>query len=320
MNERRDNIIRIGTRESTLARLQTDIVAARLKAASPSLTIKIMPVTTRGDRVLDRPIAELGGRGVFVKELEEALFENEVDMVVHSLKDLPTELPDGLTLASVLDREDARDVIISRSGCGIAAIQQRGKVATSSRRRAAQLSFMRPDLEFVDIRGNIPTRLRKFDESKLDAIVLAAAGLIRLGLKDAITQYLAHDECTPAVGQGALAVECRLKDGRLRSLLGSIDENTVREEISAERAFLHRLGGGCSVPVGARAISSGGNIEITGCVAELDGSKIIRKMMGGRAQDAERIGLALAEEILSDGGDSILASLKMSAPNTISAP
>lgn len=313
-------IIRVGTRESALARLQTDIVTNGLSSIQSDLEIEIVPVTTRGDRVLDRPIADLGGRGVFVKELEEALLAGEVDFVVHSLKDLPTDLPDGLMLAAVLNREDPRDVLLAHQGNEVASLPPGARVATSSRRRAAQLAALRSDLSFVDIRGNLPTRLRKFDENYCDAMVLAAAGLLRLGLKERITQFLPLEVCTPAVGQGALAVECRAGDEDIVKLLAEVNDKKVNAEISCERSFLDRLGGGCSVPIGALARLEGQHLLVTGCVAELDGKKVIRKTIEGSPADAAGLGLTLAETMLSEGAEEILAHLKASAPNTISAP
>jgi len=313
--------IRVGTRESQLALLQTDAVVAHLKAAYPELQVEIKPISTHGDKVLNKPLVELGGRGVFVKELEEALLADEVDLVVHSLKDLPTDLPPGLALAAVLDREDPRDVLVSRNHVHFKDLPAGAKVATSSRRRAAQLRAIRHDLEFIDIRGNLPTRLRKQDEGLCDAMVLAAAGLLRLGLKDRITEFLEPSISIPAVGQAALAIECRSNDKNILDLLQRIDNPYVRAQITAERAFLEQLGGGCSVPIGALCtISNDGNLSISGCVASLDGAKILRATQQASVHEAEALGKNLAKQMIEMGADEILDELKQSTPNSISAP
>lgn len=320
--------IRIGTRESKLALLQTDIVQARLKAYSDTIKtnieIEIVPITSMGDKVLDRPISELGGRGVFVKELEEALLRNEVDIVVHSLKDLPTEMPASLSLAAVMDRNDPRDVLLSRDGLEFLKLPAGSRIATSSRRRAAQLLHLRKDIEFVDIRGNIPTRIRKFDEGYCDAIVLACAGLNRLEMQDRISQHFDINTVTPAAGQAALAVECRSGDGLLIDLLREIEDEHARLEAECERAYLGTLGGGCSVPVGASAAIEGGTLKITGCIASLDGKELLRETLSqkvmGNLEAAAQTGLDLARKMLNSGGKKIMDELKRQAPNVVSAP
>jgi hydroxymethylbilane synthase len=349
------NTIRVGTRESQLARLQTDVVIAELKSNFPEVEFEVHPITTGGDKVLDRPIVELGGRGVFVKELEEALLEDRVDFVVHSLKDLPTDLPDGLTLACVLNREDARDIFVSSKASSFLELAPGSTVATSSRRRAAQLAALRKDLRFVDMRGNIPTRMRKLAEGQCDAMILAAAGLLRLQLADKITQYFDMDVCTPAVGQGALAVECRSGDSKIIDMLKQIEDSATRDEVTAERAFLDILGGGCSVPAGAHAqvherkeallfeesgiagtsFKSGSNLNsgssfrpgssnifltLTGCVASLDGSEVYRDSITGPREYAAQIGKALAKKLQEAGAEKILDELRASTPNVVSPP
>jgi hydroxymethylbilane synthase len=311
----------VGTRESQLARLQTDIVVNRLRVKHPDREFVIVPVTTHGDKVQDRPIADLGTRGVFVKELEKALLAGEVDLVVHSLKDLPTDLPDDLLLAAVLDRADPRDVLVSHDQVRLQDLPSGSRVATSSRRRIAQLKSIRQDLEYVDMRGNIQTRLRKHDEKQCEAMVLAAAGLIRLGLSDRITEFLPVESSTPAVGQGALAVECRTDDHGVCQMLHEIEDVEVRLHTQAERALLDQLGGGCSVPIGALAISpTSGLLRITGCVAELDGSKILRASVEGEIGRAHELGMQLAEKLRAMGAEDILVKLRQSIPNAISAP
>ena len=312
--------IRIGTRESKLALVQAEVVRKALSGKFSHLQIEIVHITTSGDKVLDRPIADLGSRGVFVKELEEALLSNRVDLVVHSLKDLPTDLPEGLVLAAVLDRLDARDVLVSKSKKGLHELPAGSRVATSSRRRSAQLKHLRPDLKFIDIRGNIPTRLRKHDDGLCEAMVLAAAGLIRLGVQDRITQYLDYETSTPAAGQGALAVECRGEDLGVLELAAAIDEGTVRQEITAERAFLEELGGGCSVPIGVVAETpEPGSLRLLGCVASADGKNLLRSQIAGSSRDATRLGIDLANVMLDMGAADLLEHLK-NIPVKISPP
>lgn len=320
-NSSKQKCVRVGTRESQLARLQTDIVIKELTHKFPELKFEIVPITTGGDKVQTKPIAELGGRGVFVKELEDALYSDRVDFVVHSLKDLPTELPADLVLACVLDREDPRDVLVANDDLELKTLPPGTRVATSSRRRTAQIRSLRTDLEFCDIRGNIPTRLRKHTDGQCDAMVLAAAGLIRLGLVSKINEYLDMAVCTPAVGQGALAVECRAGDRAILDYLTVIEDSNVRGEIDAERAFLDKLGGGCSVPVGALGQTlRDGRLRLTGCVAALDGSEVIRVSLESTIDKASELGNNLAERVEELGADRILRELKQSVPSAISPP
>lgn len=314
-------VIRVGTRESQLARLQTDIAVNALKNRYPEQSFEIVPVTTHGDKVQDKPIAELGTRGVFVKELEKALYDGEVDFVVHSLKDLPTDLPEGLRLAAVLDRADPRDVVVSKNNVAFRDLPTGSRVATSSRRRVAQLKAMRSDVEFVDIRGNIQTRFRKHDEGQCDAMVLAAAGLVRLGMHSRIAEYLPTDMCTPAVGQGALAIECLEANQEIIELLKSIDDPQIRAQSNAERAFLDELGGGCSVPIGGLAeTSEPRKITLTGCVAAMDGKNVLRASISGDVEGAAELGRQLAQKIRDMGAESILCDLRQTLPKAISAP
>lgn len=316
------NKLTVGTRDSDLARFQTDQVVAKLKSINPTLDLHIKHITTGGDKVRDRPIAEIGGRGVFVKELEEALLNKSVDFVVHSLKDLPTDMPEGLTLAAVLNREDPRDVFLSNIAKSFADLKTGSTVATSSRRRAAQLLAWRQDLKFVDIRGNVPTRVRKMDEGQCDAIILAAAGLHRLEMSNKIKEYLHADKVTPAAGQGVLAVECRSKDKDIIGLLEGIEDTATRFEITAERSFLDKLGSGCSVPAGAlaRFRAGDGTLTISGCVAALDGSQMLRATREGPAEQAEELGSALAQTLIAMGAEDILKELRQSTPNVVSPP
>ena len=311
---------RVGTRASKLARLQTQIVVDKFKAQVPALELEEIAVTTGGDKIVDRPIAELGFRGVFVKELEDALFRREVDFVVHSLKDVPTDVPDGLCIAAVLDRDDPRDILATKTGLRFNDLPANAVVATSSRRREAQLKQLRPDISFIDIRGNIETRLRKLDEGYCDGTLLAHAGLLRLGLLDRISQVFEPDELTPAAGQGALAIECRADDRELVELLKKINDTNVQAEIECERSFLTQLGGGCSVPIGALARISGDRIDLTGCIAALDGSAVFRTKNSGPAKDAIKIGEELAFKMMENGARSTVEDLRLSLPKKISPP
>jgi hydroxymethylbilane synthase len=311
--------LRVGTRESQLARLQTDLVIAALKEVQPSIQIDVVPISTSGDKILGKPLHQLGGAGVFVKELEEALATEDVDFVVHSLKDVPTDLPDGLILGAVLLREDPRDVFLSRDGKTFTEMASASRIATSSRRRAAQLDGHRNDLVFVDVRGNVPTRLKKLEEGACDGLVLAAAGLLRLGLADKIAEYFEPRFCLPAAGQGALTVECRTDDEDVVSLLAGINDENFQAEAEAERALLRHLGGGCSVPIGALARASGkGKLRLRTCIA--GGGTTLFGEKEGLAVDAISLGQSLGEEMLEKGAREILSSLADLAPHTISPP
>jgi len=312
--------VKVGTRASKLARLQTDLVVGRIAELFPSETVEIVTISTGGDRNRSVPIADLGVRGVFVKELEDALLAGDVDFVVHSLKDMPSDLPDGLCLVAVLNREDRRDVLVSRDGLSLAKLPPGSRVATSSRRRAAQIKAIRDDLEFVDIRGNVPTRIEKMQAGQCDAMVLAAAGLTRLGLDEHISEAFAIDVCTPAAGQGALALECREKDRELVEMLNSLDDSVVRAEIECERAYLAELGGGCSVPIGASAKVIEDRLELTGCIAALDGSSIFRREHRGPRSEPASLGRELATLMLEGEARKVVASLRASLPGAISPP
>lgn len=320
MIELKTKTFRVGTRESKLARIQTDIVVSKLLEHFPDAQTEIEHITTGGDKILDRPIAQLGGRGVFVKELEEALLDKRVDLVVHSLKDLPTELPPGLKLACVLDRSDPRDIFVSHKAASFKELAAGSTVATSSRRRAAQLLALRQDLKFVDMRGNIPTRMRKLAEGQCDAMILAAAGLLRLDMRDSITEFLSLEISTPAVGQGALAVECRADDIETLQALAALEDKNARDEIEAERAFLDELGSGCSVPAGALGRVQGDDLTLTGCVAALDGGRIFRDEIRGPRARAFQIGKELAARLQAAGAENVLKELRLSTPNVVSPP
>jgi hydroxymethylbilane synthase len=308
-------MIRVGTRESKLALYQTNSVLAKLKHSFPEHEFVTVPIKVHAEKDMKKPLFAFDTRGVFVKELEEALLKKEVDLVVHSLKDLPTDMIEGLTLAAVLDREDPRDVLISHNKTSFLQLPKGATVASSSRRRLAQLRALRPDLVFTDIRGNIDTRLKKHAAGECDAMVLAAAGLIRLKLDNHITEYFDTSVSLPAAGQAAIAVECRADDQSVLSMCKAIEDASVRGEITAERAFLNELGGGCSVPVGVLARSKDGIIDLTGCVAALDGSRVLRKSLTGPVANAQSMGIELAEALLQMGAEKILSQLKSTTPS-----
>lgn len=298
----------IGTRGSALALWQAQHVAENLKALIPNLDVAIQEIKTLGDRVRDRALSEVGGKGLFVKEIETALAAGEIDLAVHSLKDMPTAQPPGLTLAAVLERADPRDALLVRGGGDLHGLPGGARVGTSSMRRRAQLLAARPDLQVVDLRGNVDTRLRKLREGQYDAVILAVAGLERLGHVGAISQLLPFEIMLPAVGQGALCIETRADDTATRALITPLDHAPTHRAAQAERAFLRRLEGGCQVPIGAYAQVNGGRIHLRGLVASLDGRRIVRDEIDGPA--AEALGIELAERLLAAGGDQILAEVR----------
>lgn len=295
----------IGTRRSKLALVQTEMVRAALAAAHPGLEIAIEQITTRGDVILDRPLNEIGDKGLFVVEIEEAMRARRIDLAVHSAKDLPSELPLDMALGALLPRADVRDVLISFSGATLETLPQGALVGTSSLRRACQLRAFRPDLRLADLRGNVDTRLHKLREGQYDAIVLAAAGLQRLGLTDAVAEWIDPQIMLPAVGQGIMAVEIRADDPAVAGLLAPLDDATARTVISAERAFLRRIGGGCQVPVGALAVLQGDSLRLEGMIGARDG-RMVRGMRLGPPSAPEALGTVLAEELLAAGGAALL--------------
>jgi hydroxymethylbilane synthase len=299
------NLLRIGTRGSALALAQTQWVKRELETRYPSLRVEVITIKTSGDRFLSAPIAAIPGKGIFVKEIEEALLEKEIDLAVHSMKDLPTEMTTGLTIAAVPEREDGRDVLVSAGGRRLKDLPAGAKIGTGSLRRRAQILHCRRDLSVAPIRGNVDTRLRKMEAGEVDGLVMAAAGLKRLGLETRITEYLAEEVCLGAVAQGALALETREGD----ELIGWVEflrhEPTI-VEVAAERALLERLGGGCQLPVGARARAEGERMRLMGVVADPDGRKIFKENAEGPLAQAENLGRTLAERLLSLGADKIL--------------
>ncbi len=320
--------VTIGTRGSQLALAQAEWVSARLCEAHPGLRVELQIIQTKGDVILDRALSRIGDKGLFVTEIESALVEGRVDLAVHSCKDLPSETPEALVLASFPARADARDVLVSRHGHGLGHLPHGARIGTSSLRRACQLRAYRPDFDVVNLRGNVDTRLRKAATADYDAIVLAAAGLERLGRIDAVTEYLDPQVMLPAVAQGALAVECRAEDHEMRQLLAPLDDAATRAAVLAERAFLRRLEGGCQVPIAAYATISwelgvvalgSGTVHLRGLVGTADGTQIIRGERHGPVDQALSIGVGLAEELLAQGADRILERLSRAVP-AITAP
>ncbi len=296
----------IGTRASKLALVQTHMIRDALQAAHPGLTVAVEHITTRGDIILDRPLNAIGDKGLFVVEIEEAMRAGRVDLAVHSAKDLPSTLPPDMTLAACPRRADPRDALVAQPGMTLATLPSGARVGTSSLRRACQLRALRPDLTLVDLRGNVDTRLRKLREGQYDAIVLAAAGLKRLGLEDVITELIEPDVLIPAVAQGIIGVEARAGDDTVLPLLVALDDPAARVAITAERAFLARIGGGCQVPVGALAQLEGDELLLYGMIGARDG-RMVRGMRSGSAADPAGLGSALAEELLDAGGQALLA-------------
>jgi hydroxymethylbilane synthase len=298
--------LRLGTRKSVLALAQSNWVKEEIETHWPDFNVHLVKFTTKGDRILDVPLAKVGGKGLFVKEIEDALLKKDADFAVHSLKDVPAELPEGLEVTIFPDREDPRDALISQNGLRLEELPKGARVGTSSLRRIAQLKNARPDLEVAPLRGNIDTRLRKLDEGQYDAIILAAAGLIRLGLKQRIIQLLEPEVMLPAVGQGALGIEFRSIDTEVRRILASIHHEKTSICVRAERAFLFRLEGGCQVPIGAFAQLKEEKLELEGMVGNETGTDIIRMKRQGTADQPEALGTILGEEVLAAGGAEIL--------------
>ncbi len=306
--------IRIATRKSPLALWQAEHVAGRLSALEPGLETELVKLTTRGDKILDQALSKIGGKDLFVKEIEQALFDGEAEVAVHSLKDVPTTLPDGLTIAAFPRREDPRDALVSSQGHTLASLPRGATVGTSSLRRAAQLLRRRPDLRIVPIRGNVQTRLATMAREGMDATLLAYAGLLRLGLPHLASEVLEPDVSLPAIGQGILAVEVREDDRATIERVARLDDPAARAAATAERAFLHRLQGGCQVPIAAHARIADEGLHLVGLVAALDGSEVVEDELSGTTADAAALGVTLAERLLARGADRLLAALKGERP------
>jgi len=301
--------IRIATRKSPLALWQAEHVRDRLLALHPGLQVELLKMSTQGDRILDSPLAKIGGKGLFVKELEQGMLDGRADLAVHSMKDVPAELPDGLCLGAILDREDPRDAFVSRQYSGVDDLPDGARVGTSSLRRQCQLRARRPDLQILDLRGNVGTRLGKLDAGDYDAIVLACAGLKRLGLSERITHAITPEEMLPAIAQGVIGIECRVDDARVRGLIEPLNHAETAQRTAAERAMNATLAGGCQAPVAGYSLLHDGVIELRGLVGQPDGSQIIRGDVRGAAEQAEALGKQLADDLLARGARTILDEL-----------
>ena len=304
-----EEILRIATRKSPLALWQANFVSAQLKHFHPELQVELVTMTTQGDKILDTPLAKVGGKGLFVKELETGMLEGRADIAVHSMKDVPVDFPAGLHLAVICEREDPRDAFVSNMYSSLDDLPQGARLGTSSLRRQSQIAAIRPDLKIIDLRGNVNTRLKKLDDGEYDAIILAAAGLLRLEFQERITQFIGTDVCLPAIGQGAVGIECRTDDARVHNLIAPLNDNKTQIRVLAERAMNERLQGGCQVPIAGYAEFEKGLIMMRGLVGQVDGKKIIRGDIAGPAENAEELGIVLAEDLLSRGADKILKEL-----------
>jgi len=299
----------LGTRASKLALQQSEWFQAQIQAIAPDITVTLTRIQTSGDKIVDVPLAKIGGKGLFVKEIEEALLSGDIDFAVHSMKDVPTQLPDGLEILCVPPREDSRDALISRTGCRFQELPVGARVGSSSLRRQSQFLHARPDLRIEMLRGNLDTRLKKLKEGQFDAIILAAAGLRRLGWTEEITEYLDPQLCLPAIGQGALGIEGRSNDQFVRSILSRLTHPPTQVAVTAERALLHRLEGGCQVPIAAYATLTNDQVHLEGLVASVDGKTVIRDAVQGTRAEAQVLGTRLAERLLARGADKILGEI-----------
>ena len=300
----------IGTRQSKLALWQANYIAGELSRHYPDCAVELVKIVTSGDRILDVPLAKIGGKGLFTKEIEQAMLDKKIDLAVHSLKDMPTELPEGLTLAAITERAHAGDAFVSNKYASLAALPVGAVVGTSSLRRRAQLLRVRPDLTIVDLRGNLDTRLAKLDRGEVDAIVLAVAGLVRLGWSERVTEILSPEACLPAVGQGALAIEAREDDAETLTMLSVLNDEKTRMAVTAERAFLGVMGGGCQVPVGVHAVMvDDETVKLKAIIASLDGKTTVEGCEEGPAAQAAVIGEKLADRLLLEGGAAILQDI-----------
>lgn len=301
--------LKIATRNSPLALWQAEHVKQKLIAIHTDLEVELVSMLTEGDRFLEAPLIAVGGKGLFIKELEQALLNGEADIAVHSMKDVTIDLPDDLALPVIMQREDSRDVLISNKYKSIHELPEGGVLGTSSLRRQSQVSALRPDLKLKDLRGNVGTRLRKLDDGDYDAIMLAAAGIIRLGLAERISQFIPQSELLPAIGQGAIGIECRADDPRVHELIKPLNDHDTSVCVHTERAFSRRLFGGCQLPIAGQASISDDEVELTGLVARVDGSDVIKSMQKGAIADIDNIGTSLAETLLERGADKILQDL-----------
>ncbi|MFE1812195.1 hydroxymethylbilane synthase [Metapseudomonas otitidis] len=301
--------IRIATRKSALALWQAEYVKSALEQAHPGLRVSLVPMVSRGDKLLDAPLAKIGGKGLFVKELETALLENEADIAVHSMKDVPMDFPEGLGLFCICEREDPRDAFVSNRFDSLDALPAGSIVGTSSLRRQAQLLARRPDLRIHFLRGNVNTRLAKLDAGEYDAIILAAAGLIRLGFEDRIRSSISVDDSLPAGGQGAVGIECRTADAEVHALLAPLHHRDTAVRVNAERALNKRLNGGCQVPIACYAVLEGDQLWLRGLVGQPDGGQLLRAESRAPSDEAEQLGVRVAEDLLGQGAETILKAV-----------
>lgn len=304
--------IRIATRKSPLALWQAEFAADQIRKLHPQIAIEICGMVTQGDRILGQPLSQVGGKGLFVKELEQAMYEHRADLAVHSMKDVPMELPPGMNLSVIFSREDPLDAFVSNNYASLDDLPQAARLGTSSLRRRSQILAARPDLQVLDLRGNVNTRLAKLDAGEFDAIVLAKAGLIRLGMADRIRSSISTDICLPAVGQGAVGIEIREDDTELADLLAPLNDIPTALCVFAERAMSRDLGGNCQVPVAGHAVLSGSDLDLVGVVADLSGSKRLRVSLSGSKDQPEQLGHAVAAELKRAGADEILANILQS--------
>ena len=302
-------LVRIATRKSALALWQAEFVKAELERFHADVRVELVPMSTQGDIILDTPLAKIGGKGLFVKELEQAMLDGRADIAVHSMKDVPVEFPEGLELHTICEREDPRDAFVSNNFANLNALPQGAIVGTSSLRRQCQIKALRPDLDIRDLRGNVNTRLGKLDDGQYDAIILAAAGLIRLEMESRIADYIDPEVSLPANGQGAVGIECRIDDEVTKALLAPLEHTQTRIRVNAERAMNRHLEGGCQVPIGAYALVDGEQVHLRGLVGAVDGSEILRDEVTGHVNDAEKLGIELAKKLLAQGADKILAEV-----------
>lgn len=302
--------LKIGTRGSKLALWQANWVKSALNTRHPSLSVDLVIIKTKGDKILDVPLAKVGGKGLFVKEIEEALLNGRIDLAVHSMKDMPSEIPKGLCIGAIPERENPQDVLISKKGLLLSQLEPGARIGTSSLRRAAQLLRARPDLRVFPLRGNLDTRLKKLETENLDAIVLAAAGVKRLGLENRITEFLDENIMLPAVGQGALCIEIRQNDPEVAPMVAKLEHRQTRTIIMGERAFLNRLEGGCQVPIAAHGKIDNALFTICGLVATVDGKTLIKETFSGPEGSSETIGVELADHLVSLGAKTIMEHLK----------
>jgi len=300
-------ILRIGTRASALALWQANWVKSELEKRYPDLEVTLTKIKTQGDKILDVPLAMVGGKGLFTKELQEAMLRGETDISVHSMKDVPTYFPEGLALRCITEREDCRDIVILRPGVSNwKELPQGARIGTSALRRKAQLLHLRPDLKMVDIRGNVQTRIRKLTEDNLDAVILASAGMKRLGFESQISEYLPVDVSIPAIGQGALGLESRIDDDETNSLIDFFNHPESDWAVRGERAFLKRLEGGCQVPIACHGTISGDQLTLTGFVSDCEGVRCLKKVVTGPVEECEKLGTSLADDLLIQGAGEIL--------------